>query len=196
MWNSVEDHKNKEYTSIIHGKYAHEETVATVSFAGIYLVVKDMKQTEYVCNYIMNGGDKAEFMEKFENAHSEGFDPDRDLVSLGLANQTTMLKGETEMIGKTFEKAMMEKFGPENLKDHFLVMDTICDATQERQDAMYSLVEEDVDMMMVVGGYNSSNTQHLQEIAEDKVGYIAEICLFLHFSHTFCCACRISHLSG
>mmetsp|Transcript_5560 Transcript_5560/g.20250 ORF Transcript_5560/g.20250 Transcript_5560/m.20250 type:complete len:454 (-) Transcript_5560:139-1500(-) len=168
VWNSVDVHKKKEYTSIIHGKYAHEETVATASFAGTYLIVKDMKQAEYVCNYILNGGDREEFLEMFKNAYSEGFDPDTDLEALGIANQTTMLKGETEMIGKTFEKTMLEKFGPQDLKSHFLIMDTICDATQERQDAMYSLVEADVDMMMVVGGFNSSNTSHLQEIAEDK----------------------------
>jgi len=100
VWNAVDSHKKKEFTSIIHGKWAHEETVATVSFAGVYLVVKDLAEAEYVCDYILNGGDKAAFMKKFDNAHSKGFDPETDLIGLGIANQTTMLKGETEMIGK------------------------------------------------------------------------------------------------
>lgn len=109
VWNSVEKHKKKEYTSIIHGKYKHEETVATSSFAGTYLVVLNMKEAQYVCNYILNGGDKLEFLNKFKNAYSEGFDPDVDLVRVGIANQTTMLKSETEAIGKLFEQTMIKK---------------------------------------------------------------------------------------
>jgi len=145
-----------------------KDAVATASFAGTYLVVKDMKEAQYVCDYIVKGGDREEFMAKFENAHSEGFDPDTDLDGVGIANQTTMLKGETDQIGKLFEKTMMEKHGVENLNDHYMVMDTICDATQERQDAMYKLVDAKPDIMLVIGGFNSSNTQHLQEISEDK----------------------------
>ena len=130
VWNAVDGHKRKEFSSIIHGKWAHEETVATASFAGTYLVVKDMKEAIYVSDYIMKGGDRAEFMAKFENAHSDGFDPDTDLEGVGIANQTTMLKGETDQIGKLFEKTMMEKHGVTNLAEHYMVMDTICDATQ------------------------------------------------------------------
>ena len=165
VWNSVEKHKKKDYTSIIHGKYNHEETIATSSFAGTYLVVLNLAQAEYVCNYILQGGNAQEFLQKFKNAHSEGFDPDRDLVRLGVANQTTMLKSETEEIGKLFEKTMMKKYGPTVLNEHFMSFNTICDATQERQDAMFDLVEDPLSLMVVIGGYNSSNTTHLQEIA-------------------------------
>ncbi|MEP6514779.1 4-hydroxy-3-methylbut-2-enyl diphosphate reductase [Microcoleus vaginatus] len=168
VWNTVEKHKKRNYTSIIHGQYKHEETVATSSFADKYLIVLNFQEAEYVSNYILHGGDRDEFLAKFSKAYSAGFDPDVDLESVGIANQTTMLKTETENIGKLFEKTMMRKFGPENLNDHFQSFNTICDATQERQDAMLSLVEEKLDLMLVIGGFNSSNTTHLQEIAIDK----------------------------
>ena len=174
VWNAVDNQARKGHTSIIHGKWEHEETIATASFAGSYLVVKSLKEAEYVCNYILNGGDKAEFLAKFTNAMSEGLDPEKDLLRVGMANQTTMLKGETEAIGKLLEKTMMQKYGPAALNEHFMIMDTICDATQERQDAVYDMTgkqdnaEEKLDMMIVVGGFNSSNTSHLQEIGEMK----------------------------
>ncbi|MBR8826656.1 MAG: 4-hydroxy-3-methylbut-2-enyl diphosphate reductase [Gomphosphaeria aponina SAG 52.96 = DSM 107014] len=165
VWNSVEKHKKRDYTSIIHGKYNHEETVATSSFANKYLVVLNLEQANYVCNYILKGGNKEEFLAKFKNAHSAGFDPDQDLERVGIANQTTMLKSETEQIGKLFEGTMLKKYGPTQLNDHFMSFNTICDATQERQDAMFELVKEDLSLMVVIGGFNSSNTTHLQEIA-------------------------------
>lgn len=169
VWNAVDSHKKKEYTSIIHGKWAHEETRATASFAGKYLIVKDMDEADYVAEYILGrGSSREEFMKKFENAMSSNFDPDEDLEHVGIANQTTMLKGETEQIGKVFQRAMMEKYGVENVDSHFMVLDTICDATQERQDAMYDLVDSEPEMMIVVGGFNSSNTSHLQEISEQR----------------------------
>ncbi len=168
VWNSVEKHKKRDYTSIIHGKYNHEETVATSSFAGTYLIVLNMTQAQRVCDYILHGGNRAEFLAEFANAHSLGFDPNRDLERLGVANQTTMLKSETEHIGKLFEKTMLQKYGPLELNNHFMSFNTICDATQERQDAMFDLVEEELSLMVVIGGYNSSNTTHLQEIAVER----------------------------
>jgi len=165
VWNTVEKHKKKNYTSIIHGKYKHEETIATSSFAGKYLIVLNMKEAEYVANYILHGGDRDEFMTKFSRACSAGFDPDLDLESIGIANQTTMLKSETEQIGKLFEHTMMKKYGPDKLNEHFQSFNTICDATQERQDAMLNLVEEKLDLIVVIGGFNSSNTTQLQDIA-------------------------------
>jgi 4-hydroxy-3-methylbut-2-enyl diphosphate reductase len=168
VWNTVEKHKKKAYTSIIHGKYNHEETVATSSFADKYLIVLNLAQAEYVSDYILNGGSRDEFMTKFSRACSDGFDPDTDLERIGIANQTTMLKSETELIGKLFERTMMRKYGPSELNEHFQSFNTICDATQERQDAMLQLVDEKLDVMVVIGGFNSSNTTHLQEMAIER----------------------------
>ncbi|NJM72787.1 MAG: 4-hydroxy-3-methylbut-2-enyl diphosphate reductase [Scytonema sp. RU_4_4] len=168
VWNTVEKHKKIDYTSIIHGKYKHEETIATSSFAGKYLIVLNMQQAEYVADYILNGGNREEFLGKFSKACSLGFDPDKDLEKVGIANQTTMLKSETEQIGKLFERTMMKKYGPTELNQHFQSFNTICDATQERQDAMLELVEQKLDLMIVIGGFNSSNTTQLQQIAVER----------------------------
>ena len=168
VWNTVEKHKKGDYTSIIHGKYKHEETVATSSFAGKYLIVLNLQEAEYVINYILYGGNRQEFLAKFAKACSAGFDPDQDLERVGIANQTTMLKDETEKIGKMLERTMMQKYGPTELNQHFQNFNTICDATQERQDAMLELVEENLDLMIVIGGFNSSNTTQLQQIAFDR----------------------------
>jgi 4-hydroxy-3-methylbut-2-enyl diphosphate reductase len=168
VWNSVEKHKKRNYTSIIHGKYKHEETIATSSYADKYLIILNLQQAEYVCNYILNGGNREEFLAKFARAYSPGFDPDTDLVRVGIANQTTMFKGETEQIGKLFERTLMRKYSPSEINEHFLSFNTICDATQERQDAVFKLVEEKLDLMVVVGGFNSSNTTQLQAIVRER----------------------------
>lgn len=168
VWNAVDRHIVKGRTTIIHGKWAHEETLATASFADKYLIVKNKEEAQYVIDYMVNGGDKQEFLEKFKNAMSEGFDPDKDLENVGVANQTTMYKKDTKDIGRMLERAMLQKFGPEDLADHYGEFDTICDATQERQDAVSDLVTigEKPDFMLVVGGFDSSNTAHLKEIPE------------------------------
>ncbi len=168
VWHTVEKHKKHTFTSIIHGKFKHEETLATSSFAGTYLVVLDLEEAEYVSNYILGKGDRESFIKRFSKACSQGFDPDTDLERLGVANQTTMLKSETEEIGRLFERTMLTKYGPASLSDHFLAFNTICDATEERQDAMFSLVDEKLDLLVVIGGFNSSNTTHLQEIAVSR----------------------------
>jgi 4-hydroxy-3-methylbut-2-enyl diphosphate reductase len=168
VWNTVEKHKKHAFTSIIHGKVKHEETLATSSFAGTYLVVLDLAEAQMVADYILGRGERQSFMARFARACSPGFDPDRDLVRVGVANQTTMLKNETEEIGRLFERTMLERYGPVVLDQHFLAFNTICDATQERQDAMFSLVDEPLDRMVVIGGFNSSNTTHLQEIAVSR----------------------------
>eukprot|EP00281_Chroomonas_sp_CCMP1168_P018361 CAMPEP_0206229518 /NCGR_PEP_ID=MMETSP0047_2-20121206/9748_1 /ASSEMBLY_ACC=CAM_ASM_000192 /TAXON_ID=195065 /ORGANISM="Chroomonas mesostigmatica_cf, Strain CCMP1168" /LENGTH=473 /DNA_ID=CAMNT_0053652839 /DNA_START=32 /DNA_END=1453 /DNA_ORIENTATION=- len=169
VWNAVDTHKKKDMTSVIHGKYGHEESIATASFAEDYILVKDMKEAEMVADYILNGGDKAAFMAKFSKAVSKGFDPDVHLKKVGIANQTTMYKEETAAIAKLFERTMLKKFGPEKVNEHFMALDTICDATQERQDAIIELLEDkSLDFVLVVGGWDSSNTGHLLEIAHMK----------------------------
>jgi 4-hydroxy-3-methylbut-2-enyl diphosphate reductase len=168
VWNTVEKHKKRQFTSIIHGKYNHEETVATSSFADKYLVVLNLEEAEFVCDYMLHGGDRQVFMEKFQRSVSAGFNPDEDLQYVGIANQTTMLKSETEEIGKLFEKTIMKKYGPDKLSEHFQSFNTICDATQERQDAMINILTEKLDLMLVIGGFNSSNTTHLQEMSIEE----------------------------
>lgn len=166
VWNRVEKYKRSDFTAIIHGKYKHEETIATSSRAQIYLIVQDLAEAKWVSNYILEGGQPEDFLKKFRQAVSKGFDPGIHLTRLGVANQTTMLKGETEQIGKLFEHTMLKKYGAQKLSEHFLSPgDTICDATQERQDAMQGLIEEDLDLMVIIGGYNSSNTGHLHEMS-------------------------------
>jgi 4-hydroxy-3-methylbut-2-enyl diphosphate reductase len=171
VWKRVRQYSRDNVTSIIHGKAWHEETRATSSQTGSghYLVVFTLAETDYVCHYILNGGSKQEFLEKFKGAYSPGFDPDVHLNAIGVANQTTMLRGETEEVQRRLKRAMEQKFGPENVDKHFRFFDTICGATQDRQDALSKLLEEPLDLLLVIGGYNSSNTSHLAEMGEAKL---------------------------
>ena len=174
VWKRVRKYASESATSIIHGKAEHEETKATSSRAlgdgkGHYLVVLTLAETDYVCDYIRHGGDKAAFLEKFRNAHSPGFDPDLHLQTVGVANQTTMLRGETEEVQRRIRQAILDRDGPELGAKNFRFFDTICGATQERQDALRELLNVPLNLLLVVGGYNSSNTSHLAEMGEEKL---------------------------
>ena len=174
VWKRVRQYSKDSVTSIIHGKAKHEETKATTSQArasgsGHYLVVFTLAQTDYVCDYIVNGGDKAAFLDTFKGAYSEGFDPDIHLRAIGVANQTTMLRGETEEVQRRLKTAMIQKHGPAEVAQHFRFFDTICGATQDRQDALEKLLRDPLDLLLVIGGYNSSNTSHLAEMGEAKL---------------------------
>ena len=172
VWKRVRGFAKDGVTSIIHGKADHEETRATASRAagedgkGNYLIVLTLEDVDYVCRYLVEGGDRDEFLARFAGATSEGFDPDLHLQELGVANQTTMLKSETEEIQARVRRAIERRDGN---SDNFSVFDTICGATQERQDALFELLKRDMDMLLVVGGYNSSNTTHLVEIGEKEL---------------------------
>jgi 4-hydroxy-3-methylbut-2-enyl diphosphate reductase len=171
VWRRVRQYSKESVTSIIHGKAWHEETLATSSQArangsGHYLVVFSLSETDYVCDYIVRGGDKEAFLEKFKGAYSAGFDPDLHLEAIGVANQTTMLRGETEEVQRRLRAAMAARFGTEALPQHFRFFDTICGATQERQDALEKMLQTPPNLLIVIGGYNSSNTSHLAEMGE------------------------------
>ncbi len=169
VWKNVRRYAESGHTSVIHGKTWHEETQATASQAvghgGHYLVVFDDAETDVVCEYIRGGGDRDAFLARFHRAVSPGFDPDRDLARVGLANQTTMLMSESLQIGERLKAAMIARYGREGIDDRFQAFDTICSATQDRQDAVIALLETTpVDLMIVIGGYNSSNTCNLARI--------------------------------
>jgi 4-hydroxy-3-methylbut-2-enyl diphosphate reductase len=166
VWKRVESYARDGFTAIIHGKHYHEETKATASQVmkypgGRYLVVLDMAQAREICDFIERGGDISRLKDRFGKAVSPGFDFERDLARVGLANQTTMLSGESLAIAEEVRKSMIQRYGAESVDQHFRSFDTICSATQERQDAVLALLKEPLDLMVVVGGYNSSNTCHL-----------------------------------
>ena len=169
VWKNVRRYAEQGYTSVIHGKVWHEETQATASQAvgcgGAFLVVFNQEETSIVCDYIRNGGDRTAFLQRFANAVSPGFDPDRDLRRIGLANQTTMLMSESLEVGDLIRVAMVDRYGEERLAEQYQAFDTICSATQDRQDAVVALLrEKTIDRMIVIGGYNSSNTANLARI--------------------------------
>lgn len=173
VWRRVREYSRRGLTSIIHGKAAHEETRATASRAqgddgmGNYLVILTLADADAVCDYIRHGGDKQTFLDRFAGAWSPGFDPDLHLRRIGVANQTTMLKSETEELQGRLRQAITDRDGDAQALENFSVFDTICGATQERQDALYEMLKQPMDLLLVVGGYNSSNTTHLVEIAEE-----------------------------
>jgi 4-hydroxy-3-methylbut-2-enyl diphosphate reductase len=174
VWKRVRQNARDGVTSIIHGKARHEETLATSSHArgdggGHYVVVLDLDETDYVCRYIVHGGDRAEFLEKFQGAHSDGFDPDLHLARVGVANQTTMMRGETEEVQRRVRQAILERDGAASGGANYRFFDTICGATQERQDALRDLLAIPMQLLLVIGGYNSSNTTHLAEMGEGRI---------------------------
>ncbi len=174
VWKRVESYAKDGFTALIHGKAYHEETKATSSQVtkypgGRYVVVRDMGEARLLCDYIEGRGDHKALVDKFASAMSPGFDPDRDLVRVGVANQTTMLSGESLAIAAEVAKSMVRRYGEGSLAEHFRTFDTICSATQERQDAVLKLIEDPIDLMVVIGGYNSSNTTHLAAICHERV---------------------------
>jgi 4-hydroxy-3-methylbut-2-enyl diphosphate reductase len=172
VWKRVESYARDGFTAIIHGKHYHEETKATASQVmkypqGRYLVVLDMAEARMVCDFIERGGDTGALRERFARATSPGFDFDRDLLRVGIANQTTMLSGESLAIAEEVRRSMERRYGAD-AGEHFRSFDTICSATQERQDAVVALLDEPLDVMVVVGGYNSSNTCHLAALVHSR----------------------------
>jgi 4-hydroxy-3-methylbut-2-enyl diphosphate reductase len=170
VWKNVERYARSGVTSIIHGKFEHEETNATFSRTTLtpdahYLVIRDRNEAAYVCHYITDGGDDSEFMARFRSAASNGFDPARHLERIGLANQTTMLSSESLAIAEMLRIAMTRRYGENDLVSRFFSFDTICSATQDRQDAIRELGNQKPDLIIVIGGYNSSNTCNLAKIA-------------------------------
>jgi 4-hydroxy-3-methylbut-2-en-1-yl diphosphate reductase len=174
VWKRVDSYASAGFTAIIHGKHYHEETKATSSQvtkypAGRYLVVRDMTEARAVCHYIDGAGNRAEFLARFAGKMSPSFDPDTDLVRIGVANQTTMLSGESLAIAAELRTSVARRYGEAAAAEHFRTFDTICSATQDRQDAVLKLIADHLDLMVVIGGYNSSNTTHLAAICQEKV---------------------------
>lgn len=174
VWKRVESYARDGYTAVIHGKYFHEETKATASQVnkypgGKYIIIRHMDEAREVCAFIEGTAGREQLLRSFAHAVSPGFDPDTDLVKIGVANQTTMLSNESLAIAGELEASMVRRWGEGALADHFRTFDTICSATQDRQDAVLKLIEEPLDAMVVIGGYNSSNTTHLAAICAQRV---------------------------
>jgi 4-hydroxy-3-methylbut-2-en-1-yl diphosphate reductase len=175
VWKRVTRYAHRDFTSIIHGKYYHEETKATASQTtkeggnGKYLIVRNLKETGHIADFILGRTSADELREKLGHGMSPGFNPEADLQRVGVANQTTMLMSETMAVGEELRKAMVERYGEENIEEHFELFDTICSATQDRQDALFELLEHPLDIAVIIGGYNSSNTNNLAIIAAERV---------------------------
>jgi len=174
VWKRVESYARDGFTAIIHGKYHHEETKATASQVtqypgGRYLVVRDMAEAKLVCAFIQHGTGAVELRDRFGAASSPGFEPERDLARVGIANQTTMLSMESLAIAAELKRAMTARYGQADLAAHFRSFDTICSATQDRQDAVLKLLQDSVEIVVVIGGYNSSNTNHLAALCAERL---------------------------
>jgi 4-hydroxy-3-methylbut-2-en-1-yl diphosphate reductase len=173
VWKRSEQIGKKDYTIVVHGKRFHEETRATFSHARAnapVVVVRDLAEAEKLARVIRGEEDAAYFFREFDDRYSEGFDPERDLRSIGVVNQTTMLASETQAIADLMKEAVRARYGSDDLQRHFAdTSDTLCYATKENQDATYAVIEHGADMAIVVGGFNSSNTSHLVELCGDEM---------------------------
>lgn len=169
VWKRVEGYAKKGCITIMHGKRNHEETRATVSQAvkenGAYIIIENTREAEELASVIRGEVDGKEFIRKYPDAVPEDFSLDAAECKMGMANQTTMLKGESLEIQGILRKAYLDRFGPELTAERFKSFDTICGATQDRQDALRNLFDQPLDLLIIVGGFNSSNTSHLAEIA-------------------------------
>ncbi len=172
VWNRSNQLGEKDYTIIIHGKSYHEETRATFSHTvtkTASVIVRDIEETKILADIILGNVDKEKFYSIFEGKHSDNFDVEKDLIKVGVVNQTTMLATETQAIADLLKTTMINKYGSENLQNHFAdTRDTLCYATNDNQEATYALLKCNADFAIVVGGYNSSNTSHIVELCEEK----------------------------
>ena len=172
VWKKSETIGKDNYTIIIHGKYTHEETKATFSRSDKHskaIIVRDIIEAELLAEYILGTKNSTDFKKDFKDRYSEHIDIAKDLKRIGVINQTTMLASETQEIADFFKTIMINKYGLENIQQHFAdTRDTLCYATNENQDATYGLLNSEADLAIVVGGYNSSNTSHLVELCEQK----------------------------
>ncbi|QQS35192.1 MAG: 4-hydroxy-3-methylbut-2-enyl diphosphate reductase [Ignavibacteriales bacterium] len=173
VWNRSGQLGEKDYTIIIHGKHYHEETRATFSHTvnkTKSVIVRDIEEAKFLSGVITEKKSEEEFYKFFSGKYSEGFNVKTDLLKIGVVNQTTMLATETEEISTLLKNAMIEKYGVENITEHFAdTRDTLCYATNDNQEATYGLLNEKADLAIVVGGYNSSNTSHIVELCEAKL---------------------------
>jgi 4-hydroxy-3-methylbut-2-enyl diphosphate reductase len=175
VWKNVHKYAREGFTSVIHGKHYHEETKATASQAlthpgGQYLCVRDRDEAAAVCAFVSGTLPGDALRERFAHAAGPGFDPETHLQRIGLANQTTMLMSESLEIQEMLRAAMRDRYGDAGLRERFRAFDTICSATQDRQDAVLRMLEEGgLGVMVVIGGYNSSNTQALARICSEKL---------------------------
>ena len=172
VWNRSEKLGIENYTVIIHGKPNHEETRATFSHSAksaASIIVRDMNDAKLLGEYILENKIIDNFFSDFKGKYSAAFDPAKDLLKIGVVNQTTMLATETQAIADYFKNLMIEKYGSGQIKNHFAdTRDTLCYATNDNQSATYELLETEADLAIVVGGYNSSNTSHIVELCESK----------------------------